>query len=240
MENIIKQGKLENNVYYLPNVNLDRKEYLDIAKHLNFLGGKWKGGNTKGFIFDREILSIDDLLGNNNKVKKEIQLFETPEELADELVKLADIKEYDIILEPSAGRGRIIKSIKKVYSGIIDYCEINEVNRDYLSKIENIDFITDDFLSVNLDFKYSKIIANPPFNKNQDIAHIFKMYECLNVGGTLVSISSKHWENCDNKKEKSFREWLNSVNAKIINVDSGAFKESGTNISSNIIIINKI
>lgn len=239
MENIIKQGQLNNSIYYLPNIQLDRKEYTDIAKHLEFLGGKWKGGKVKGFIFDREINSIDELLGNNNKLKKEIQLFETPEEIADKLVELAELKENDIILEPSAGRGRIIKSIQKVYKGTINYCEINEVNRDYLLKIDNINFINDDFLSTNNDFKYDKIIANPPFNKNQDIQHILKMYDSLNVGGVLVSVSSNHWRLCDNKKEKSFREWLNSINYKIIDLNSGDFKESGTMIKSCIIIIRK-
>ena len=33
---IIKHGKLENNIYYLPDIQLDRKEYLDLSKHLNF------------------------------------------------------------------------------------------------------------------------------------------------------------------------------------------------------------
>ena len=112
IEKIIKQGKLENNIYYLPQIKLDRKEYLDVAKHLNFLGGKWKGGKIGGFIFDRDINTIEELLGNNIKLKKEIQLFETPEVIADELVGLAQLNGYDKILEPSAGRGRIIKSIK--------------------------------------------------------------------------------------------------------------------------------
>jgi len=241
LNNIIKEGRLENNIYYLPDIQLDRKEYLDLAKHLNFLGGKWKGGKIKGFVFDREINTIDELLGNNIKVKKEIQLFETPEEIADELVKLANIKDSDKILEPSAGRGRIIKAIQKVYNGIIDYCEINHINRDYLNKIENIKFITHDFLdmSSDSDFKYNKIIANPPFNKNQDIAHIFRMYDLLNVGGVLVSIASKHWEYCNNKKERYFREWLKNINAKIIPIESGKFKDSGTLIGMNIIIIKK-
>lgn len=238
---IIRRGKLENNIYYLPDIQLDRKEYLDLSKHLNFLGGKWKGGKIKGFVFDREINTIYELLGNNIQVKKEIQLFETPEIIADKLVEMADIKENDKILEPSAGRGRIIKSIQKVYNGIIDYCEINHINRDYLNKIENIKFITHDFLDMSSesDFKYNKIIANTPFNKNQDIAHIFRMYDLLNVGGVLISIASKHWQNCNNKKETYFREWLKSVNAEITTIEEGEFKESGTLIGMNIIKITK-
>lgn len=239
MKDIIKQGFLENNIYYLPNIQLDRKQYLEISKHLEFLGGKWKGGKIKGFIFDREINDIDELLGNNIKIKKDVQFFETPEKIADKLVELAEIDNFQTILEPSAGRGRIIKSIQKFCSCQIDCCEINDINKLYLEKINNINYLCDDFLKLNTDKLYSRIIANPPFAKNQDIEHIMKMYSLLKKDGILVSISSKHWENSNNKKEKEFKNFLDLIKAEIINIDAGEFKESGTNISSNIIIIRK-
>ena len=51
----------------------------------------------------------------------------------------------------------------------------------------------------------------------------------------LISIASKHWQNCNNKKETYFREWLKSVNAEITTIEEGEFKESGTLIGMNII-----
>jgi hypothetical protein len=237
MEKIIKQGKLEDGIYYLPDIQLGRKQYLDIAKHIEFLGGKWNR-SRKGFVFDRNIDNISKLLGDNTKLKKEIQLFETPEDIADKLCEYAEIDNHQTILEPSAGRGRIIKSIQKVCSCQIDYCEINETNREYLSELENINLIGEDFLELKTEKKYSRIIANPPFSKNQDIAHIKKMFSLLDKNGILVSISSRHWEIAKGKKETEFREFLESVGAKIIKLDSGEFKGSGTNVCSNIIIIN--
>lgn len=239
MEQIIKQGVLKDNVYYLPNVKLDRKEYLDIAEHLKFLGGKWKGRGLNGFIFDRQISSIDELLGNNIKVKKDIQLFETPESIADKLVEYAEIDNYQTILEPSAGRGRIIKSIQKVCSCQIDYCEINDVNRKYLDEIKNINFLEEDFLKLKTDKKYTRIVANPPFAKNQDIDHIMKMYELLSEKGILVSISSNHWQMAKEKKCQEFRKFIEYTNAEVIELQNGDFKESGTLVKVNIIIIRK-
>ncbi len=239
MEQIIKQGVLKDNVYYLPNVKLDRKEYLDIAEHLKFLGGKWKGRGLNGFIFDRQISSIDELLGNNIKVKKDIQLFETPESIADKLVEYAEIDNYQTILEPSAGRGRIIKSIQKVCSCQIDYCEINDVNRKYLDEIKNINFLEEDFLKLKTDKKYTRIVANPPFAKNQDIDHIMKMYELLSEKGILVSISSNHWQMAKEKKCQEFRKFIEYTNAEVIELQNGDFKESGTLVKGNIIIIRK-
>ena len=149
MNEIIKQGTLEDGVYKLPEIQLDRKEYLDIAKHLEFLGGKWNGGK-KGFIFDRNIKTIEQLLGDHTSTKKDIQLFETPTDLVKKLIKLAEIDCYTIpILEPSAGRGRIIKGIQEVYNRTIDYCEINEINREYLNGIKNTELVGKDFLKIN-------------------------------------------------------------------------------------------
>jgi len=238
MENIIKQGKLENNIYYLPEIQLDRKEYLEVAKHLKFLGGKWKGGKIGGFIFDRNINSIDELLGNNTKKKKELQFFETPEKLAKELVELAEINNYVDILEPSAGRGAIIKEIKKVCDRQIQFCEIDKTNLKYLDKIDNLENVSDngDFLEFN-HMTFDRIIANPPFFKNQDIKHILHMYDLLRNKGILVSIASKHWENSKNKKETEFRKFLEYTKAEIIDIKEGEFKESGTTIGGVIIKI---
>jgi 16S rRNA G1207 methylase RsmC len=116
------------------------------------------------------------------------------------------------------------------------------VNQTILSKIKNINFRCDDFMypnSLSYINKYDRIIANPPFTNNQDIDHIRQMYDFLKPGGRVVSIASKHWTFSNNKKETEFRDWLDKVNAEVQDVDAGAFKESGTNISTCIIIINK-
>ena len=237
MEKQIKKGRLENNIYFLPDIQLDRKEYLKIAKHLNFLGGKWNRGK-KGFVFDRKIESIEELLGDNISKKKDLQFFETPQDLAKELVDLAEINDYVDILEPRAGRGAIIKEIKKVYNKEIQYCEIDEINRKYLNKIDNIKNVGNDFLKFN-EMTFDRIIANPPFSKNQDIDHIRHMFSLLRDKGILVSIASKHWQISDNKKEKEFKQWLKDLNAEIIEIEAGRFKESGTMIGGVIIKVIK-
>jgi hypothetical protein len=38
-------------VVKLPNQQLDRKEYLEVKKKLELIGGKWKGGKIQGFEF---------------------------------------------------------------------------------------------------------------------------------------------------------------------------------------------
>ena len=52
-----------------------------------------------------------------------------------------------------------------------------------------------------------------------------------------VCVMSKHWQFSKNKKETEFREFLEKKQAKIIDIEAGTFKESGTNIAACIVII---
>jgi nitrogen regulatory protein PII-like uncharacterized protein len=83
------------------------------------------------------------------------------------------------------------------------------------------------------------IYANPPFSKNQDIDHAYKMFESLSDNGVMVAVLSYHWVTSKNKKETLFREWLNEKNAYIEELPPGMFSDSGTNIPTVLIKIKK-
>ncbi|WP_407491706.1 DNA methyltransferase family protein [Elizabethkingia anophelis] len=210
-------------------------------KKLELIGGKWKSGKVQGFVFEKDPTELLYQVSNGEKrnIKKEFQFFGTPDTLANRLVELADLSNYDLILEPSAGQGAIIKAINKVSSAVPDCYELMDVNVSILNK-SNLRFnlMGDDFLKHNGKL-YSKIIANPPFTKNQDIDHLKEMYKCLGPGGRLVCITSESWVIGTQKKQIEFKEWLWSVNAEIIDIPRGAFKESGTMVGGKIVIINK-
>jgi hypothetical protein len=225
----------------LPDGQLDLKLYLEVAKSLELIGGKCKGGKVFGFVFATDPTDLLDQIANGEKrnLKKEFQFFATPEKLADEFVRIADLKPQDKILEPSAGQGAIIKAINKVCDVVPDCFELMDVNTLILTQCGlSFNLIGDDFLKHN-GKTYSKIIANPPFTKNQDIDHLKEMYKCLSEGGKLVCITSESWVTGNQKKQVDFREWLVSVKANIIDNDKGTFKESGTMVGGKIIIINK-
>jgi len=241
--NFLDDATVDGNVIKLPSIVLERNHYMVVKKKLEAIGGKWKGGKIQGFIFDYNPSKIlhEIVNGKNIDFKKDYQFFETPDDIAEKIVMLADISRSDVVLEPSAGRGAIIKQIHKLYPNKnIDCFEIMELNKSFLEKIENIDIIGDDFLKCNIDNHYDKIIANPTFKNNQDIEHIRKMYDCLKINGRLVSISSNHWTFCQNRTEKDFRKWLESIDSEIIKLPSNTFKKSGSNIESCILIINKL
>lgn len=91
----------------------------------------------------------------------------------------------------------------------------------------------------DLTVKYDYIIANPPFSKNQDITHVLRMYEHLKDGGKLAAIMSPHWTHAQDKKSQQFRQFLDEVGAVVGEIDEGSFAESGTNIKTYFVIIEK-
>lgn len=241
-EEVLQNCTIDGKVVKLPNVQLDRKLYQEVAKSLELIGGKWKGGKVFGFVF---LIDPTDLLeeianGEKRNLKKEFQFFATSDNLADELVYLADLQQNDTILEPSAGQGAIIKAINKVCDVKVDCFELMNVNTIVLNKTGlNFNLIGDDFFKHNGKI-YSKIIANPPFTKNQDIDHLKEMYKCLGSGGRLVCITSESWVNGSQKKQVDFKKWLDEVDAEILDIKKGAFKESGTMVGGKIVVINKL
>lgn len=232
--------KVEGNTLMLPPMSDGPLEnYQEVRTALLKAGAKYKR-NT--FVFPNAAQSYIDRLTNGESVniQKEFQFFATPDALADRLVELAEIDETHFILEPSAGQGAIIKAINRVFPDKEVFCyELNPINQNVLMEMYSTNLIGSDFLANNGERSYDRIIANPPFAKNQDIDHITEMYKLLNKGGRVVTIASKHWQYSSNKKEKGFREWLDSVNAEIIEVEAGEFKDSGTSIASVIIVIDK-
>lgn len=240
-EQVLNECQIDGMVIKLPNVQLDRKVYQDVAKSLEFIGGKWKGGKVSGFVFNEDPTEYLQQLqgGEKRNLKKEFQFFATPDVLCDRLVELAELNDEHSILEPSAGQGAIVKAIERHCDPVEIFCyELMPLNQTFLGKISSVTLLGDDFLK-HSGQSFDRIIANPPFSKNQDINHVLKMYECLNSGGRLISIMSNHWASSLNKKETMFREFLTKHNAEIIPIDSGEFKESGTNIATCIVIINK-
>lgn len=241
VQDVLNACSVSGHLVTLPAYKLDKKLYQDVAKHLDLIGGKWNR-KEQGFIFNEDPAHLLKQIakGEKRNIKKEFQFYGTPDSLANRLVELAEIEQYDNVLEPSAGQGAIIKAIhRKNPHLLVHYFELMPLNRTFLEKLPNTEFIKDNFLAVKMPGLFHKIIANPPFSKNQDINHILKMYDCLVMGGRIVTIASKHWQYASGGKEQAFKEWLNDLNAEIIDVPAGEFKESGTNISTCIIVIDK-
>jgi predicted RNA methylase len=242
VEEILRHCTLEDNVLKLPQVQFNKKSYAEAKKWIEEAGGSWQGGKVQGFTFPFNAERVFSILreGKRCNLQQDFQFFATPPEVADWLVMLAGgVHEDEKVLEPSAGTGSIIDAIHRSCPDVIVDCyELMPENKEILSKKDNIRILGDDFTKCDVA-QYDKIIANPPFSKNQDIRHVRRMYECLNPGGVLAAITGPHWEFGSESECKDFRQWLEDNGGKKFEIEEGTFKESGTGTKTIAIVINK-
>lgn len=234
--NILDQCKIDENVVFLPQIQLDRKTYLEVNKCLESIGGKWNR-KEKGHLFEEnpnDLLENLMISGEVIDVKKEFQFFETPKEMAELMIEMAELKDSDVILEPSAGQGAIANLIPNN-----ERVHIIELNPKNYEKLQYNHSVLGDFLEVETKELYDKVIMNPPFSKQQDVDHILHAFDCLKPGGILVSVVSESPFFRENKKSTEFRNWLEEHNAEVIKNDDGAFKSSGTMVNTRIIKVVK-
>lgn len=241
----IAKCSIAGNTVFLPDIKEGMlPNYGDVRKAFLNAGAEYKR-NT--FVFPNDAQPyIDRLMGGESvNIKKEFQFFATPPHLAEEMAAFI-MNGFDAekmtILEPSAGQGALVKACLNFDDRnqmIVHAYELMDINRAVLGKIKDCIVLGDDFLTADVPGNFDRIIANPPFNKNQDIDHIRKMYQVCKKGGRIVTIASKHWQISKNKKETDFREWLEEIGAVIDDIEAGEFSESGTKIATCMIIIDK-
>jgi hypothetical protein len=231
----------EGNVLKLPG-QLERGLYQKVDETLDLLGGKWnrqKGGHV--FAEDPAVVIAEAL--ENGAVEdgmKRYQYYPTPKVVAQRLVALADFHPSKIhwVLEPSGGSGAILDEIPS--SASLHACEIQPVLADAL-KAKGYMVEGTDFLAFNPGPLYDRIVANPPFTKGQDIAHINHMLDCLAPGGRLVSVLSA---GIDFRKDKATTALLARLQKECSrfyfeDLESGAFRESGTLVNAKVLVADK-
>lgn len=235
LESNISKMQINGNRLELPKDEVF-KNYALVKKTLVKAGGKYV---KNGFVFSGDVEELKARLSGGEKIddKKKYQFFETPPKIAKLIIELAEIDSHDTVLEPSVGRGAIIKYLPKVST-----LQIVELMPENCKALESQGYlvINEDFLTLTtetLGGYFDKIVANPPFTNNQDIDHIMHMGSMLSQGGILVSVSSNSWRSGSMKKQIAFRDWLASKEHKIVELAAGEFKESGTSIATNIVVI---
>lgn len=243
---ILAECCTEGNTLYLPDKELDRKTYEAVNKCLVNIGGKWNR-KAKGHVFDCDPAeALDNLIisGETTSLKNVYQFFPTPRPIAEMMCDMAELSECSKVLEPSCGKGDLMDVIHERGICNIIGVELNKEMDRYLkdkpyTTMTGLDFIADFAEDENIRHDWTHIIMNPPFSKQQDVSHIWAAYSILKPGGILVSVVSQSPFFRTNKKSVDFRDWLENVNAEVIDIPEGAFKESGTMIRTKVIKIHK-
>lgn len=165
----------------------------------------------------------------------------TPKDLIAEMIRLAQIEDHHLVLDPSAGKGDILEEVAK----IVGQKQVHGIEIDYRLRaiLENKGFelVGIDFLEWQAETPYERILLNPPFEQLADTVHIRHAYEQLAEGGILVAISSESPFFSQKKMAQEFRDWLDDVGgyANQNPQDSFAKATKGRGIQTRMIVIEK-
>lgn len=220
---------------------LDRKLYEEVNKALEALGGKWNR-KFQGHVFDedpRDALDRVVLTGEFSDKRQDFGFFETPAALAARVVEMAGIRPGMQVLEPSAGRGALVRAVQaSARSTLIGAVEIQPENARAVRAL-GVDVLERDFLTLPVSFDADRVVMNPPFARQADIDHVCRAFKWVAPGGRLVSIMSAGVRFRQNQKTLAFRALVEQNDGEIIDLPPGSFAESGTGVNTVIVTLDK-
>ena len=170
-------------------VGTDKHVIAEAERVLESIGGvratTGKAINYWQFDYDPRDVIADIVASGCVPDDKSHQFYPTPDELADMAVDLAEIGPDHSCAEPSAGTGAIADRMPKDRTMCM---EVSKLRADVLAA-KGYTVINADFLALSEhEFKFDRIVMNPPFDRGQWQAHLQHAAAMLNRGGRLVAI----------------------------------------------------
>lgn len=236
VRNILERATAFSDSLTLPE-QLERPMYLAVNQAIELMGGTWNK-KRRCHVFAgsaADVVAEAVATGTILDLTKHFQFFETPTDVGIALLRALDPKPGHTILEPSAGRGALVRVLRA--AGFEPAaCELWSKNQEALVAT-GVELVSLDFLAhVGV---YDRVLANPPFTGGQDMIHVMHMWECLAPGGRLVSVMCPAWRFRTSTRAKMFRAWVESVGAQWHELPKGSFSVSGTNVNTGYIVADK-
>lgn len=225
---------------------MDRAMYAKVMKVIEAAGGKWDR-KAKAHLFDGNAADVIEpilLTGTYSRTKQDFGQFDTPPELAQVVVELADIKPGMKVLEPSCGIGNLVAAViaeagggASVFGYEIDPKRHAECVTRHFSAFGAGSLGLGDFLAVKPEPVFDRVVMNPPFARQADIEHVEHALHFLRPGGRLVSIMSASVGFRLNQRSALFRLTVSRLGGTISPLPPGSFRSSGTDVNAVIVTI---
>lgn len=239
---ILARSRFDGAKLYLPE-DLDRPTYEAVNKVIVGLGGKWHR-SMGAHVFAAGKVARDIMLpalatGSFVDEKKAFEVFETPHNLALDMARHNILKD-DLVLEPSAGGGRLVQAALALGASRVFAVEVRPEACESLRERypEKVIVIQGDFLSLSVSAfdggLFDSCLMNPPFAGNADIRHVTKALSLLRVGATLTAVMSPHWTFAIDEESVTFRK-LVKENGSWRKLPPQTFRESGTDVNTTIV-----
>jgi len=245
---VLRNAWCDGNVLKLPPEQLDRTVYEGVNEVVTRLGGKWKGGKTKGHVF--AFYAPAPLLASVQATgimppKNPTAFFPTPASLVDDMIRAADIHDWSEAryCEPNGGTGAIADAIRAAApNATLDVCEILDLNRAVLES-KGYAITAEDFLAWNPSRVYDAIIMNPPFAAKDDatawLTHLLHAWSLLKCGGKLVCIAPSSLRFNDSAAIRAARDLI-LQHGGMGALPAGTFKVSGTMAATEFITMHNV
>lgn len=166
---------------------------------------------------------------NRGATRNEADFYATPLETVYTLLdNYNGIEPGDLILEPSAGNGNIIRAIKnRGYTNFIEAVEIRDEETSELMRIADEVSICDFLTDFDATCRYDVIIGNPPYSLAQEF--IDKCLTLLKPGGRLIFLLRTNFL----ESKKRFAWWQNKTpNGLYVLSKRPSFTGKGTDATS--------
>lgn len=224
---------------------LDRKLYIATNKVLEELGGDWKRG-PKAHVFADDVRPRLEIALSTGKITTAADLgfFETPPDLAERLVRMAEVGPGSFCLEPSAGRGAIVEPLRAA-GGLVTMIE---VDRDRFKHLR-LRFADHEARAVNADFMtyepeepFDRVVMNPPFAKvlgADCIDHVMRAFGMLIPSGVLVSVLPSGINFREDRRHVAFRAWIKSHGGLVSDLPEGSFTTSKTEVNTCVLRVRR-
>lgn len=208
------------------------------------LGGRWlPGGRGKAgakrqghwtFPEDIDPRDVLRLAGDTGRIldPQSNDLYETSDELADELVQLLELRPGMRVLEPSGGKGALARAIRRACPSAEILCV--ELLAENVAALEAQGFrvMRSDFLALRVGSMppFDAVAMNPPFTRFAYARHIAHALDFTRIGGRLAAIASGALMSRTMGPVGPLRERLALYDAVYRDLGFGAFSASGTEI----------
>jgi len=165
--------------------------------------------------------------------------YPTPAPVVAQMLAAADLKQDHDVLEPSAGDGAIARVI--MAAGIIPDCV--EIDPDRAAELRDLlplgAVVNMDFLTMNPDPEYDRVVMNPPFGKGAGVQHVFHALRFLKPGGRLVAVLGAGLDYREDGPSKELRNMIRQWGGTITRLPAASFSPAGTGVETVLLVINK-
>ena len=239
---VLESCRIDGFRVYLPATQLRRDLYDRVNEVLAAFGGQWKSGKVKAHVFQDDPAPLLEIaIGTGEFLRpQDFGYFPTGAREVERVMELADVAPGMNTLEPSAGSGAFALAMLQAVGNdpdLVTACELLPGNAKVLREAGLTKVIQGDFLSMEPQPIFDRVIMNPPFNGGIDVDHVLHATKFLNAQGRLTAITSVGWTHNSTKKATAFRDFVNDVDGFIDDIEAGAFKDAGTNVATKILCI---